>query len=319
MMRVWPAAVARVKEEVADMQAIAAKEGPAIAIEPWDYLYYAEKVRKARYDLDQGELKPYFELNNMVAAAMWSAERRYDIRFTEITGKVPVFHPDVRVFEVTDTRERRAPRPVLPRQLRARRQAVGRVGVQLSRRSSKLDGGDHGDLVEQQQLRQGRAGRAGADLARRRDDAVPRVRPRAAQPAAGHHVSGAVDDAARLRRVSVAGERALGADARGARQVRPSLQDGRADAAGAGRQDQAVGEVQPGLRDGRVPRRGDPRHGRCTRGRTARSIRPRSSASSSRASACRGRSRCGTGCRTSITCSAATRTRPATTATCGRT
>lgn len=103
MMKVWPASVARVKEEVADMQAIAAKESAAITIEPWDYLYYAERVRKAKYDLDQGELKPYFELNNMVAAAMWSAGRRYDIAFTEITGKVPVFHPDVRVFEVTDT------------------------------------------------------------------------------------------------------------------------------------------------------------------------------------------------------------------------
>ena len=102
MMRVWPAAVGRVKEEVADMQAIAAKEGAAITIEPWDYLFYAEKVRKARYDLDQAQLKPYFELNNMVAAALWSAEQRYDITFTEITGKVPVFHPDVRVFEVTD-------------------------------------------------------------------------------------------------------------------------------------------------------------------------------------------------------------------------
>jgi peptidyl-dipeptidase Dcp len=108
MTKVWPAAVGRVQEEVADMQRIAAQEGTGTAqaaavIEPWDYLFYAEKVRKARYDLDQAQLKPYFELNNMVAAAMWSAERRYDIRFTEITGKVPVFHPDVRVFEVTDS------------------------------------------------------------------------------------------------------------------------------------------------------------------------------------------------------------------------
>ncbi len=102
MMKVWPAAVGRVKEEVAAMKAIAAKEQAGITIEPWDYLFYAEKVRKAKYDLDQSQLKPYFELNNMVAAAMWSAERRYDIRFNEITGKVPVFHPDVRVFEVTD-------------------------------------------------------------------------------------------------------------------------------------------------------------------------------------------------------------------------
>jgi peptidyl-dipeptidase Dcp len=102
MQQVWPAAVARVKEEVADMLAIAAKDDTLTQLEPWDYLYYAEKVRKARYDLDQGELKPYFELNNMIAAAMWSAERRYGISFTEITGQVPVFHPDVRAWEVTE-------------------------------------------------------------------------------------------------------------------------------------------------------------------------------------------------------------------------
>ena len=103
MMRVWPAAVARVKDEVADMLAVAARENGPRTIEPWDYLYYAEKVRKQRYDLDQSELKPYFELNNMVAAALWAAERRYDIAFREISGKVPVFHPDVRVWEVTDS------------------------------------------------------------------------------------------------------------------------------------------------------------------------------------------------------------------------
>jgi peptidyl-dipeptidase Dcp len=102
MMRVWPAAVQRIHEEVADMQAIARAGGEAITIEPWDYLFYAEKVRKAHYDLDQAELKPYFELNNMINAAFWSAEQLYGITFTEITGQVPVFHPDVRVWEVRD-------------------------------------------------------------------------------------------------------------------------------------------------------------------------------------------------------------------------
>ena len=102
MMRVWPAAVARVREEVADMKAIAARENGPAAIEPWDYLFYGEKVRKERYDLDESELKPYFALNNMIAAALWSAEWRFDLVFTEITGKVPVFHPDVQVWEVTD-------------------------------------------------------------------------------------------------------------------------------------------------------------------------------------------------------------------------
>ena len=65
-MRVWPAAVARVNEEVADMQALARQEGVKITIEPWDYRYYAEKVRKAKYDLGQDEMKPYLELDNML-------------------------------------------------------------------------------------------------------------------------------------------------------------------------------------------------------------------------------------------------------------
>jgi peptidyl-dipeptidase Dcp len=103
MMQVWPAAVARVQEEVADMQAIAGTDAAGAAIAPWDYLYYADKVRKAKYDLQQSEIKPYFELGNIVAAALWAAERRFDMHFREITGQVPVFHPDVRVWEVTDT------------------------------------------------------------------------------------------------------------------------------------------------------------------------------------------------------------------------
>ncbi|HWU91163.1 MAG TPA: M3 family metallopeptidase [Kofleriaceae bacterium] len=101
MMRVWPAAVARVREEVADMMAIA-KRDRVKTFEPWDYLYYAEKVRKAKYNLDQAELKPYFELNSMIAASFFMAEQLYGLAFTEITGKVPVFHPDVRIWEVKD-------------------------------------------------------------------------------------------------------------------------------------------------------------------------------------------------------------------------
>jgi peptidyl-dipeptidase Dcp len=100
MMKVWPAAVARVKEEVADMQAVADKEGAGITIEPWDYRYYAEKVRKAKYDLDQNELKPYFQLDQMVAAMFDAAGKLYGMSFTENTGTVPVFEKDVRTFEV---------------------------------------------------------------------------------------------------------------------------------------------------------------------------------------------------------------------------
>ena len=99
--RIWPAAVARVKEEVADMQALADQENADITIQPWDYRYYMEKVRQARYDLDQTEFKNYFELNNMIRASYYMAERLYGYQFTEISGTVPVFHPDIRVFKVT--------------------------------------------------------------------------------------------------------------------------------------------------------------------------------------------------------------------------
>lgn len=98
MMKVWPAATARVKEEVADMQAIA--NADSITIEPWDYRFYAEKVRKAKYDLDQEAIKPYFQLDNMVAAMFDAAGKLYGMSFTENTGTVPVFEPAVRTFEV---------------------------------------------------------------------------------------------------------------------------------------------------------------------------------------------------------------------------
>ncbi len=98
MNRVWAPAKARVAEEVADMRAIAGHD-----IEPWDYLYYAEKVRKAKYDLDQNELKPYFELSNVRAGSFYMAERLYGFTFTKLAaGTVPVFHPDVTVYEVKE-------------------------------------------------------------------------------------------------------------------------------------------------------------------------------------------------------------------------
>ncbi len=103
MMRVWPAAVKRVGEEVAEMKPIAAKDGVG-AIEPWDYRYYMEKLRKAKYDLSQDEIKPYFQLDNMVKGMHWAAGELYDLKFTENTGTVPVWHPDVRTFEVTNSK-----------------------------------------------------------------------------------------------------------------------------------------------------------------------------------------------------------------------
>jgi len=101
MERVWPAAVARVKEEVADMQALADKEKAGIKIEPWDYRFYMEKVRKEKFDLDQNEIKPYLQLDKMREAMFFVAGELFNFSFSPIKD-VPVFHPDVTVYEVKD-------------------------------------------------------------------------------------------------------------------------------------------------------------------------------------------------------------------------
>ena len=103
MMKVWPAAIARVEEEVADMQAIADELGDDITIKPWDYRYYAEKVRKAKYDLDSNEVKQYLQLDKLREAMFYVAGRLFNFDFKPVPeGSVPVFHPDVKVWEVTD-------------------------------------------------------------------------------------------------------------------------------------------------------------------------------------------------------------------------
>jgi peptidyl-dipeptidase Dcp len=101
MMAVWKPAVQRVHEEVADMQALADKEGAKITIEPWDYRYYMEKVRKAKYDLDQNEVKPYLQLDKLRDAIHWVAGELFNFKFTPAPN-VPVAHPDIKVWEVTD-------------------------------------------------------------------------------------------------------------------------------------------------------------------------------------------------------------------------
>ena len=103
MKAVWPAALARVKEEVADMQAIAEAEDAGIKIEPWDYRYYAEKVRKAKYDLNSDEVKQYLQLDKLREAMFFVAGELFNFQFTPVPeGSVPVFHEDVKVWEVTD-------------------------------------------------------------------------------------------------------------------------------------------------------------------------------------------------------------------------
>jgi len=102
LMAVWPSAIGRVEEEVDDMQKVAEQEGADFEIEAWDYRYYAEKVRQEKYDLDSEEVKEYLVLENLTDAIFYVAGRLFDFEFSEITdGSVPVFHEDVKVYEVT--------------------------------------------------------------------------------------------------------------------------------------------------------------------------------------------------------------------------
>ncbi|HET9237689.1 MAG TPA: M3 family metallopeptidase [Oligoflexus sp.] len=101
MVEVWKPAVARVQEEVKDMLPLATREEGKKAIEPWDYRYYAEKVRKQKYDLTENEVKPYFQLESLREGMFWVAGELLNFAFTPVTG-LPVVHPDVRVWEVKD-------------------------------------------------------------------------------------------------------------------------------------------------------------------------------------------------------------------------
>ncbi|MFN0253534.1 MAG: M3 family metallopeptidase, partial [Kofleriaceae bacterium] len=98
-MRVWKAAVGRVKEEVADMQKVADKDPGKPKIEAWDYRYYAEKVRKAKYDLDQNEVKPYLQADKLRDGMFFAAKENFGLVFTPVEG-LPVYHPEVKVWKV---------------------------------------------------------------------------------------------------------------------------------------------------------------------------------------------------------------------------
>jgi len=101
MESVWKPAVYLVKQEVADMQLIAGKENPGIKIEAWDYRFYAEKVRKDKYDLDQNEVKQYLQLEKLREGMFWVAGEIFGLTLTQVSD-VPVFHPDVRVWRVNN-------------------------------------------------------------------------------------------------------------------------------------------------------------------------------------------------------------------------
>ena len=101
MMSVWEPAVAKVHTDVAEMQKMVDADGGKFQIAAWDYRYYSEKVRKAKYDLDQNDLKPYLQLEKLREGMFWVAGEIFNLSFKQVYN-VPVFHSDVRVWEVSN-------------------------------------------------------------------------------------------------------------------------------------------------------------------------------------------------------------------------
>lgn len=101
LMKLWTPALERAKVERADMQSMIDKEGGNFKLAMWDWWYYAEKVRKAKYDLDEAQLKPYFSLDNVVQGMFHTANKLYGIQFIKRTD-LPLYHPEAMTYEVQE-------------------------------------------------------------------------------------------------------------------------------------------------------------------------------------------------------------------------
>ena len=99
--KVMKAAIPVAKQEVKDMQAIIDKEGGKFKLQPWDWMYYSEKVKKAKFAFDEASIKPYFELNNVREGAFYCATKLWGITFTPLKD-IPVYHKECEVYEVKD-------------------------------------------------------------------------------------------------------------------------------------------------------------------------------------------------------------------------
>lgn len=102
LMSIWESAVQRAKEERAALQAIIDMEGGKFKLQGWDWFYYTEKLRKAKYSLNDADIKPYFKLENVLTGAFDCAQRLYGVKFVE-RNDIPVYHKEVSTYEVLDS------------------------------------------------------------------------------------------------------------------------------------------------------------------------------------------------------------------------
>ena len=246
MDAIVPAATARAAAEAKDIQEVIDQQKGGFKLQPWDWEIYSEQVRKAKYDLDEEQVKPYFEMNNVLEnGVFYAANQLYGITFKE-RKDLPVYDSDMRVFEVFN----------------ADGSSLALFYCDYFKRDNKQGGAWMGNFVEQSklmgtkpvvvnvcQLLQAGAGRACAAHLRRRPHHVPRVRTRPARHVRQHPVPKPLRhfDRARLRRVPLAVQRVLGRVPNGLRALRQALQDRRTHAGRAGGEDQEIAE--PSTRD----------------------------------------------------------------------
>ena len=315
--RVWKPARARALADRDALQALVAEEGGNFALAPWDWRYYAEKLRQIRANFDDAAIKPYLSLDHMIDAAFDCATRLFGVTFAE-RKDIPAWHPDVRVWEVKDAAGRH--KALFYGDYFARPSKRSGAWMTSLRDQQKLDGEVAPLIINVCNFSRGADGEPSLlspDDARTLFHEFGHA---LARDAVGRDLSLAVGHLGvhRFRRAAVAAVRALAGAAPGAAAVRPALPDRRA---AAGRPAEALhrrAQVQPGLchRGVRLlgaDRSGIPHPAGTRRSRTC----GRSNAPSWRRSACPRKSRCGTGPPSSATSFPAIIMRRAITATCG--
>ena len=181
-----PGATAKAASEGKDIQDVIDAQKGGFTLQPWDWDFYSEQVRKAKYDLNDAEVKPYFELNNVLEnGVFYAANQLYGITFKE-RKDIPVYQPDVRVFEVSDADGK--PLALFYCDYFKRDNKNGGAWMDSLRGAVKASGHVACGLQRRESAK-ARAGRAGTDQLYRRDDHVPRVWPCAARHVREHGVS----------------------------------------------------------------------------------------------------------------------------------
>ena len=244
--RVWKPARARALADRDDLQALVAQEGGNFALAPWDWRYYAEKLRQVSANFDDAAIKPYLALDHMIDAAFDCATRLFGLTFSE-RKDIPVWHPDVRVWEVKDRAGKH--QALFYGDYFARPSKRSGAWMTSLRDQQKLDGEVAPLIINVCNFAKGADGQPSLLSP---DDArtlVPRIRPRPARDAVGCDLSVAVRHQCvhRFRRTALAALRALAGAAAGAAAICPALPDRRA---AAGRPAEALprrAQIQPGL------------------------------------------------------------------------